>query len=230
MNLVGLLTGINYNAADSGGTHEMKQLVSQPDRGRYCDFFQPDEKGHWDCGFLRFSGQPVALVTSAGRIEWATSSAHHLLQRYWPERHGLETRIPVKIWQWMMKRRKSGNARKKYSQATSPLIIIQPPGRLVIRALHDGKFTALAFEESLLELPAKDLIKLGLTQREAEVLRWLAEGKTSQEIATILEISPRTVSKHLRRVYQELGVENRHAAVAMAWEAVKSVENTKGKT
>lgn len=106
----------------------------------------------------------------------------------------------------------------------SPLFT-QPPGRLVIRVLHDGAFSAVVFEEFLLELPVESLIVLGLTLREAEVLRWLAQGKTSSEIATILNISPRTVSKHLTRVYQELGVENRHAAVAMAWEAVQSSEN-----
>jgi DNA-binding CsgD family transcriptional regulator len=115
-----------------------------------------------------------------------------------------------------------GRSSKKIPQATSPPIISQPPGRLVIRILHDGIFSALVFEEFLLELPVEDLIRLGLTQREAEVLRWLAEGKTSHEIAAILHISPGTISKHLRRVYQKLSVENRHAAVAMAWEAVRS--------
>ena len=199
--------------------------VSEP-----CEFFQPDEKGHWNCRLLQFSGQPVALVTRHGRVEWATSSAHHLLQRYWPGRHALDTRVPVEIRKWMMKRCNGGNATKNISQATAPLVIVQPPGRLIIRALHNGKFSALVFDEFLLELPLEHLIKLGLTQREAETLRWLAEGKTSHEIGTILKISPRTVSKHLRRVYQELGVENRHAAVAMAWEAVRSSENKQGKS
>ena len=130
----------------------------------------------------------------------------------------------------MMKRRNGPKSTKNILRGTAPLVIVQPPGRLVIRALHDGEFSALAFEEFLLELPLEDLLRLGLTQREAEVLRWLAEGKTSYEIATILKISPRTVSKHLRRVYQKLGVENRHAAVAMAWEAVRSAMNKQAKS
>lgn len=54
---------------------------------------------------------------------------------------------------------------------------------------------------------------LPLTAREREVLRWLAAGKTDRDIAEILAISPRTVHKHLQRVYEKLGVETRTAAV-----------------
>lgn len=57
------------------------------------------------------------------------------------------------------------------------------------------------------------LESLGATQREAEVLRWLAAGKTDREIAALLGCSHRTVQKHLQRVYVKLGVETRTAAV-----------------
>ncbi len=52
-----------------------------------------------------------------------------------------------------------------------------------------------------------------LTAREREVLRWLSGGKTDRDIACILGISPRTVHKHLQRMYEKLGVETRTAAV-----------------
>jgi DNA-binding CsgD family transcriptional regulator len=55
-----------------------------------------------------------------------------------------------------------------------------------------------------------------LTAREREVLRWLAAGKTDRDIAEILAISPRTVHKHLQRIYEKLGVETRTAAVVRA--------------
>jgi len=58
--------------------------------------------------------------------------------------------------------------------------------------------------------PAPDL---PLTAREREVLRWLAGGKTDRDIGEILGISPRTVHKHLQRIYEKLGVETRTAAV-----------------
>ena len=55
-----------------------------------------------------------------------------------------------------------------------------------------------------------------LTPRESEVLRWLGSGKTDRDIAEILGISPRTVHKHLQRIYEKLGVETRTAAVVRA--------------
>jgi DNA-binding CsgD family transcriptional regulator/PAS domain-containing protein len=55
-----------------------------------------------------------------------------------------------------------------------------------------------------------------LTAREREVLQWLAGGKTDRDIGAILRISPRTVHKHLQRIYAKLGVETRTAAVMRA--------------
>ena len=51
-----------------------------------------------------------------------------------------------------------------------------------------------------------------LTTREAEVLRWVAAGKSDAQIGAILRISARTVQKHLQNVYDKLGVESRTAA------------------
>jgi DNA-binding CsgD family transcriptional regulator len=61
-----------------------------------------------------------------------------------------------------------------------------------------------------------DISPAGLTQREAEVMHWLACGKTDAEIAALLSISPRTVQKHLEHIYVKLGVETRTAAVMRA--------------
>jgi DNA-binding CsgD family transcriptional regulator len=54
----------------------------------------------------------------------------------------------------------------------------------------------------------------GLTPRELEVMSLVGAGKTNQEIARILWLSPRTVSKHLENVFEKLGVTNRTAASA----------------
>jgi DNA-binding CsgD family transcriptional regulator len=56
-------------------------------------------------------------------------------------------------------------------------------------------------------------IQTGLTAREAEVLRWVAAGKSDAQIGAILRISARTVQKHLQHIYEKLGVESRTAAV-----------------
>jgi DNA-binding NarL/FixJ family response regulator len=57
---------------------------------------------------------------------------------------------------------------------------------------------------------------LGLTPREAEVMAWVAQGKSNSDIATILVSSPRTVAKHIEHVFAKLNVESRTAAVAEA--------------
>jgi DNA-binding CsgD family transcriptional regulator len=58
--------------------------------------------------------------------------------------------------------------------------------------------------------------KLTVTEREAEVLLWIARGKSNRDIAEILDLSPRTVNKHLEQIYAKLGVENRASAAALA--------------
>lgn len=55
-----------------------------------------------------------------------------------------------------------------------------------------------------------------LTAREAEVMLWIANGKTNREIGQIIDMSPRTVNKHLEQIFRKLGVENRTAAAAAA--------------
>ena len=56
----------------------------------------------------------------------------------------------------------------------------------------------------------------GITDREIEVLRLVAEGLTNADIAERLELSPRTVHAHLRSAYGKLGVSARTAAVLQA--------------
>jgi DNA-binding CsgD family transcriptional regulator len=54
----------------------------------------------------------------------------------------------------------------------------------------------------------------GLSPREEQVLRLVADGATNIEVARTLSISPRTVQKHLSSIYSTLGVRSRTAAVA----------------
>jgi DNA-binding NarL/FixJ family response regulator len=63
---------------------------------------------------------------------------------------------------------------------------------------------------------------LGLTPRVAEVLLWVAQGKTNADIATILGISESTVKKHLLEIFQRIGVETRSAATLRALEVLSS--------
>lgn len=58
----------------------------------------------------------------------------------------------------------------------------------------------------------------GLSPREVEVLRLVADGLTDAQVAERLYISPRTVGQHLRSVYKKLGVPSRAAAARRAVE------------
>jgi NarL family two-component system response regulator YdfI len=59
-------------------------------------------------------------------------------------------------------------------------------------------------------------VQTDMTGRELEVLRAVAKGERSKEIAVRLGISERTVKAHLASIYNRLGVDNRAAAIAVA--------------
>jgi DNA-binding NarL/FixJ family response regulator len=69
---------------------------------------------------------------------------------------------------------------------------------------------------------AQPLHQLGLTPRVAEVLLWVAQGKTNADIATILGISESTVKKHVLEIFETLAVETRSAAALRALEILGS--------
>jgi len=58
----------------------------------------------------------------------------------------------------------------------------------------------------------------GLTEREIEVLRCVAQGLTDAQVAERLVISPRTVHSHLNSIYSKLGISSRSAATRYAFE------------
>jgi DNA-binding NarL/FixJ family response regulator len=67
---------------------------------------------------------------------------------------------------------------------------------------------------------AKPLEELGLTPREAEVLLWIAQGKSNGDIGTILGCAENTVKVHIARIFEKLGFENRNSATVRALEVL----------
>ena len=159
-------------------------------------------------------GRAGVTVDRHGRITWQTSLAQQWLADYC----GGESRAQnlLRLREWL----KSADERGTAAQTTmTPLTFGCEDNRLSIHfAGHIGNGDyLLLLEEQRAEYSAKRMCELwSLTPREAEVLGWLAGGKTNRDIAEILGMSPRTVNKHLEHIYVKLGVETRAAAVALA--------------
>jgi DNA-binding CsgD family transcriptional regulator/HPt (histidine-containing phosphotransfer) domain-containing protein len=86
------------------------------------------------------------------------------------------------------------------------------------RALdHLGAQPELARVERLYPTAAS-MAEGGLTAREVEVLRLVAEGKTNRAIAEELVISEKTVARHMSNIFTKLGISSRSAATAYAYQ------------
>jgi len=160
---------------------------------------------------LDVSGRILFAVDHRGRMIWATPQAQKLLVR--SETGNDASELPEPWLAWLDRMQKGGAAPK--SPPSTPLgdsnHRLQYMGRL-----NADQFLLRLTRETSSDSPAEFSKELGLTSREGEVLSWLSKGKTNRDIAQILELSPRTVDKHLEQIYAKLGVENRTAAAAVA--------------
>jgi DNA-binding CsgD family transcriptional regulator len=147
----------------------------------------------------------VLALGADGGITAASGSALDLLRAYFPESGG--SSLPAKVAGWL------GTGP---GQAPAQLVVAGERGRLTIReAAADAPRSLLVLEEER-TATAEQLRALGLTRRQSEVLRLLTVGRSTDQIAADLFISPQTVRKHLEHVYARLGVHTREAAVAAA--------------
>lgn len=164
----------------------------------------------------------IGLLSASPRgcIEWITASGAQLLSRY-----GLETRgnrLPPVLMEWARSRDIRQSQNDKPLDAPMPLVIPGSMGQLRVTRRVSGRSWTFCMEETDRPPSLSSLEALGLSHRETEILSWVTQGKSNWEIGTILGISPRTVQKHLERIYGRLGVENRHAAMALAMETVRN--------
>lgn len=72
------------------------------------------------------------------------------------------------------------------------------------------------------QLVLSDLRELGLTERQAQVLRLVAMGHSDESAAATLAIAPRTAQKHLEHCYRTLEVSDRSQAARVAWATAES--------
>jgi DNA-binding CsgD family transcriptional regulator len=169
-----------------------------------------------DGGCLTVEGRRVALqryawavCDDAGRVIRADAHAGGRLERLGAGGAG---RVPS-VWRERLARRARGG----------------PPEPVVLR---DGMETVSVYMAPVRGAPGEHTatmlieparasdpwVAAGLTAREAEVLGWVASGKTNGEIGVILGISGLTVKKHVERVLEKTGANGRTAAAAWAVE------------
>ena len=152
--------------------------------------------------------QGVLCLSAHNRIHWASTRAHSFLQTYW---HSAPDTIslPDTLITWLLK---SLAAARNGGALRGPLIIQRQTSRLVVRLLVEKKERYLFLEEVALQPTFEEFKQFGLTAREAEVLGWVAQGKSNDDTAAILAVCSQTVKKHLERIYAALGVTNRTEA------------------
>ena len=147
------------------------------------------------------SGQYLMSLDSEGHILWRTEQAQAIVKT-------LTSKERVLVNDWIKDNDRNPQLMLQQSPITLTLTLIEQQAE--DSYLVKFKAQDLKFEKQTLKN------KLKITRREAEVLFWVAQGKTDWEISQILSISDRTVNKHLEQVYRKLGVNNRTSASTMA--------------
>lgn len=159
---------------------------------------------------LDAAGRHLLAVSGKGKIRWSTPQATRLVNAATGNDEGLDV-VSAHIGRWMAMR----DATRETSFA------IRQAGQASLQLSFLGRIDA---DEFLFRLTAENPMSddeilrqhFSLTQRESEVLLWIAKGKSNRDIGEILGLSARTVTKHLEQIYVKLGVENRASAAVKA--------------
>jgi DNA-binding response OmpR family regulator/DNA-binding CsgD family transcriptional regulator len=153
----------------------------------------------------------VVVATADGRVTFCTRLATGLLFKYFADWR--QVTLPREL-------HSVANTRTPFST----LEINRPNGGLNVRRFVEpgrDEIVILYLEEKNSPPTPASLIRLGLTAREAEVLYWIAQGKSNPDIATILGVAVRTVHKHVEHIFQKLGLETRASAALVAAEVLR---------
>ncbi|CTQ45391.1 Transcriptional regulatory protein CreB [Roseibium aggregatum] len=165
---------------------------------------------------LDASGRYLMSVDLSGAVCWATPQASALLGSGTAEDAAAAGQLPEAAVDWL---RHYLLPQGKASQKEED-IVARIKGR-ELRFTYAGNISAgehLLRVSDVSDSVPSEILKdaFDLTEREAEVLIWIANGKSNKEIASILDMSPRTVNKHLDRIFGKLGVENRTSAAVVS--------------
>jgi DNA-binding response OmpR family regulator/DNA-binding CsgD family transcriptional regulator len=154
------------------------------------------------------AGIAMLALDKDGKVLWQTPIAIHMLQDNLPQQQAQRDDFYIRLSGWFTQ-----------SDLTEPLLVAGLQQNLSLSKLADtGRGAHLVLIQPQEAIPSADVLMqtCAVTKREAEVLYWVALGKTNRDIGEILELSPRTVNKHLEHIFTKLNVETRTAAVASA--------------
>jgi len=166
----------------------------------------------------------IIVCTAECQVQFITALARRYVAEYFEVSQGLDHHLPDELLRWV-EHQIAQLSPDDVPAARLPLVLEKRSKRLVVRLLSNPGANLLLLEEEVTTSDAAVLATLGLTRREAEVLSWVAQGKTNSDIGSILGLNPSTVKKHLEHIFQKLGVETRTAAAALAFE-VGSAKNS----
>jgi DNA-binding response OmpR family regulator/DNA-binding CsgD family transcriptional regulator len=159
---------------------------------------------------LDATGRYLLATDGAGQARWTTPQAGSLLALAFDQISAAEVKLPDALAALVRHLIQAGETEKPQPVAGSDMTIAFLGRNGSDEYLFRLASASAGGEDSILQG------EFGLTTREAEVLLWIARGKANKEISDILLISPRTVNKHLERVFAKLGVENRASAASLA--------------
>ena len=161
------------------------------------------------------------LLDRSGRPLVATKDSWDLIETYFPGHSSVNATFPVPVRGWLHAQLTRLQRAIEVPKAATPFIVEAPGGdRLVLRLLvgnKTGEQALLLLEQQKVEPMASVSPRFGLSAREEEVLLLVRRGLSSSQIADILFVSRRTVEKHLENIYCKLGVDNRTAALLVAF-------------
>jgi DNA-binding CsgD family transcriptional regulator len=166
---------------------------------------------------LEESDHGALVLTGDARVRFCTERARGWISKYFePSRRA--DQLPESLQRWVEHQRSLLAKDGDVPPPRKPLVLERVGKRLVVRIVEDASENGclLILEEQPLQFSASSLEPLGLTRREAQVLLWVARGKTDKEVAQLLYVSPRTVKKHLQHIYEKLRVKSRTEAVVLA--------------
>jgi hypothetical protein len=148
---------------------------------------------------IEIGGLGVIVVGADGRVRSMSDAARVWQAAYFGPLPGHDC-LPDAVAAWLRRGENPASAAETMPQAPLPFVADRDDARLVLRCLRHAGQTLILLHEERTTITAGDLAALGLARREAEILAWVALGKTDAEVAAILAISPRTVSHTLERV------------------------------